>query len=100
MARKAKGSSNWFVGAISDEQARVTGGSLSFLEKGKKYVATVYRDADNAHWEKNPQAYTIEKFIVDSNTNLKLKLAEGGGTAISIIPASASDLKTIKAYKK
>jgi glucan 1,4-alpha-glucosidase len=98
IARKAKGSPNWFVGAITDEQARVTGGSLSFLEKGKKYVATVYRDADNAHWEKNPQAYTIEKFIVDSNTNLKLKLVEGGGTAISIMPASANEVKTIKKY--
>ena len=99
IARKAKGSPNWFVGAITDEQARVTGGSLSFLEKGKKYVATFYRDADDAHWEKNPQAYTIEKFIVDSSTNLQLKMAEGGGTAISIVPATATELKTLKNYQ-
>ena len=99
IARKAKGSPNWFIGAITDEQARVTGGSLSFLDKGKKYVATFYRDADNAHWEKNPQAYVIDKFIVDSNTNLQLKLVEGGGTAVSIVPAKTNDIKNLKQYK-
>jgi hypothetical protein len=99
IARKAKGSTNWFVGAITDENARTTTGSLSFLDKGKKYIATIYRDANNAHWEQNSQAYTIEKFIVDNTTTLNLKLAAGGGSAISIMPANATDIKNVKKYK-
>lgn len=99
IARKAKGSPNWFIGAITDEQARATTGSLSFLDKGKKYVATIYRDAANAHWEKNPQAYTIEKFIVDNTTTLNLPLAPGGGAAVSLMPANANDTKAIKPYR-
>ncbi|HEY1114987.1 MAG TPA: glycoside hydrolase family 97 protein [Chitinophagaceae bacterium] len=99
IARKEKGAPNWFVGAITDEQARVTTGSLSFLDKGTKYVATIYRDAAAAHWEKNPHAYTIEKFIVDNTTTLNLPLAAGGGAAVSIMPASAPDTKAIKPYK-
>lgn len=99
MARKQKGAPAWFIGAITDEQARATTGSLSFLDKGTKYVATIYRDAVNAHWEKNPHAYTIEKFIVDHTTTLNLPLAAGGGAAVSIMPASANDTKTIKPYR-
>lgn len=85
MARKAKGRSSWYLGAITDEQARTMHISFSFLEPNKKYIATVYRDADEAHWKNNPMAYTIEKITVDQNTTLNLKLAPGGGTAISII---------------
>ncbi|MFN8288930.1 MAG: glycoside hydrolase family 97 protein [Chitinophagaceae bacterium] len=99
MARKAKGSSNWFAGAITDESARDLSASLSFLDPGKKYVATIYRDAADADWSANPEAYTIEKFIVDNSTILQLKLAPGGGTAISIMPASARDAAQIKMYK-
>ncbi len=100
IARKAKGSPNWFVGAITDEEARTTTASLSFLDKDKNYVAIIYHDGTNAHWEKNPHAYTIEKFIVNSNTVLNFKLASGGGTAISILPANTSEIKTLKKYKK
>jgi hypothetical protein len=99
IARKAKASPNWFIGAITDENSRSTIGSLSFLDKGKKYIATIYRDANNAHWEQNPQSYTIEKFIVDSNTKLNLKLAPGGGAAVSIMPASSTNVKGVKKYK-
>lgn len=99
IARKEKGKPNWFIGAISDEQARATKGSLSFLERGQRYVATIYRDAPNSHWETNPKAYVIEKFIVDSNTNLNLKMSPGGGAAISIMPATATDIKKLKKYK-
>jgi hypothetical protein len=97
-ARKAKGKESWFLGAMSDEQARSFNTSLSFLSTGKQYLATIYRDADDAHWEKNPEAYVIEKYIVDSNTMLSLKLAPGGGTAISFVPASADQLKKNKRY--
>jgi glucan 1,4-alpha-glucosidase len=99
MARKAKASPNWFLGAITDENARNLVSSLDFLEAGKKYVATVYRDADDASWNNNPEVYVIEKFLVDSKTILKLKLAPGGGTAVSLIPASTAELKSVKKYK-
>ena len=99
ISRKAKGSNNWFVGAITDENARNFSTSLSFLDTDKKYVATIYRDADNAHWKDNPEAYVIEKFLVDAKTILKLKLAPGGGTAVSLIPARAEEIKLIKKYK-
>lgn len=99
VARKAKGTNNWFVGAITDENSRNMDINLSFLDAGSKYVATLYRDADDAHWDKNPEAYVIEKFIVDSKTMMKVKLAEGGGCAISIMPATTDDVKAIKKYK-
>ena len=98
IARKAKASPNWFLGAITDENARNFSAPLDFLDNGKKYVATIYRDAAGAHWQKNPKAYVIEKFIVDNTGILKLNLAAGGGTAISIVPASAADIQQIKAY--
>ena len=99
IARKGKGTDSWFLGAITDENARQLNADLSFLDKGKKYMATIYADAANADWETNPEAYTIEKFIVDNTTILKLKLAKGGGTAISLMPAAADNIKSIQAYK-
>jgi hypothetical protein len=99
MARKAKGSENWFLGAISDEEARSFNTSFSFLDPAKKYVARIYRDGDKAHWKDNPEDYLIETFLVDAKTILRLKLAAGGGTAISLMPATADQLKTVKKYK-
>ncbi|MBL7737820.1 MAG: glycoside hydrolase family 97 protein [Chitinophagaceae bacterium] len=99
MARKAKGKESWFIGAITDEMARNFVTSLDFLDAGKKYVATIYRDADNASWNDNPEAYVIEKFIVDNKAKLKLKLAPGGGTAVSLMPATAEEAKQLKKYK-
>ena len=85
IARKGKGTDNWFLGAITDENARQFAEDLSFLDKGKKYVATIYADAPDADWKKNPEAYTIKKMAVNSTTNLTLKLAPGGGVAVSIM---------------
>lgn len=99
ITRKGKGTANWFLGAITDENARQFTESLGFLDADKKYVATIYRDADNAHWKDNPEAYVIEKFLVDAKTMLKLKLAPGGGTAVSLMPATDADLKQYKKYK-
>jgi len=98
-ARKAKGKADWFLGAITDENARNFTVPLSFLDADKKYVATIYHDADNADWSTNPEAYVIEKFVVDSKTALKLKLAPGGGTAVSLLAATMDDIKNIKKYK-
>jgi hypothetical protein len=86
IARKGKGQDGWYIGAITDEHARVAELSLSFLDKGRRYKAVVYRDADNADWKDNPEAYTIETRTVGSGDLLKLKLAPGGGAAVSIVP--------------
>ena len=85
IARKEKGADKWFMGAITDENARTTTVQLSFLQKGKKYKAVIYEDATGANWKANPEGYSIRTVTVDSNTRLKLVLAPGGGTAISII---------------
>jgi hypothetical protein len=84
-ARKTKNKDNWFLGAITDENARNFTETLNFLSPNKKYLATIYRDADNADWKNNPEAYVIEKKMVDSKTKLEIKMAPGGGCAISFI---------------
>lgn len=88
VARKAKGSENWFLGAITDENARTTELKLDFLSPKKKYKATIYQDGKTAHWEKNPINYEIKTMTVTSKTKLKLVLAAGGGTAISFVPVN------------
>src|SRR3989338_5552738 len=101
VARKAKNRKDeWFLGAITDENPRKSAVALNFLDPKQKYVATIYADAADAHYEKNPMAYTIEKFIVSSKTVLKLQLAPGGGAAVSITPATKEDKKKLKQYKR
>lgn len=85
IARKEKGKENWFVGAITDEQSRTVALSFDFLTAGATYEATIYRDADNADWKTNPEAYTIEKIVVTNKTKLNIKLAKGGGFAVSVM---------------
>ena len=85
-ARKAKGKDEWFVGGITDENARNYTVDFSFLPKGKKYEATVYADGDDADFEKNPQSYKIYKKTVTSKSKLPMKLARSGGYAISVKP--------------
>ncbi|MBQ3875861.1 MAG: glycoside hydrolase family 97 protein [Bacteroidaceae bacterium] len=84
IARKAKGSEDWFVGNTSDENGHQSVLKLDFLTPGKKYTATIYADAKDADYQNNPQAYTIKKQVVTSKSVLKLKAARGGGFAISI----------------
>ncbi|MGE0077313.1 MAG: glycoside hydrolase family 97 protein [Bacteroidales bacterium] len=86
IARQERGTNRWFVGAVTDENARELNVKLDFLDAGKKYTATLYLDATDADWNKNPTAYEIKKMEVDSNTELNLKLAPGGGAAISLFP--------------
>lgn len=86
VARKAKGSNNWFVGSITNENGRVTNVNLDFLDANKKYTAIIYADAPTADYQRNPAAYVISKKVVDSKTVLNLKLAPGGGCAVSIMP--------------
>ncbi len=84
MARKAKGKSDWFVGGITDENARTLTLDLAFLDPNQTYEATLYCDAPNADWDTNPEAYVIEKKTVTSVSKLSLVLARGGGVAIRI----------------
>jgi hypothetical protein len=84
MARKAKGKEEWYIGAITDENARTATINFDFLPKGKTFTATVYADGANASFDKNPQSYAIRTIKVTNKTKLTQKLAPGGGAAISI----------------
>lgn len=95
-ARKAKGTGNWFVGCTASEHGHTSKVSLNFLDPGKKYIATVYADAKDAHYKTNPQAYVIRKGIVTAKTALKLTAASGGGYAISIVETTKDALKGLK----
>ena len=86
VARKTKGKETWFLGAITDENARKSEIKLDFLTKGKKYKAIIYEDAKDADWKNNPKAYKISTIEVTSNSKIKLNIAPGGGTAISFEP--------------
>lgn len=88
IARKAKGKESWFIGAITDENARKSTIAMDFLTPGKKYKATIYEDGKDADWQKNPKSYKIRTVDVTSKSKLNLVLAAGGGTAISIFPAN------------
>ena len=85
VARKAKGTDNWFVGGKCDENGHTAIVKLDFLDKGRKYDCTIYADAKDAHYETNPQAYTITKKEVKAGQTLKIQEAPGGGFAISLI---------------
>uniref|UniRef100_UPI0031B8B434 Candidate alpha-glucosidase Glycoside hydrolase family 97 n=1 Tax=Flavobacterium johnsoniae (strain ATCC 17061 / DSM 2064 / JCM 8514 / BCRC 14874 / CCUG 350202 / NBRC 14942 / NCIMB 11054 / UW101) TaxID=376686 RepID=UPI0031B8B434 len=88
VARKAKGTDNWFLGNVNGETARVSNIDLGFLEKGKKYTAVIYADAKDANYKTNTQAYTIRKVVVTSNSKLSQFSASGGGYAISFYPVA------------
>ena len=96
-ARKAKGSSSWFVGSVTGLKPHNSTLRLDFLDKGKTYVATVYTDAPDADYKTNPQAYTITKGLVTAKSVLKLHSVAGGGYAISIV--EAKDTKGLKSLK-
>ena len=87
-ARKAKGTNNWFVGCTASEHGHTSTVKFDFLDPGKKYIATVYADAKDAHYKTNPQAYTIKQSTVTAKSSMKLTAAPGGGYAISIIEVS------------
>ena len=98
-ARKAKGTNNWFVGGITDENARTANFTLDFLEPGKQYVATLYADGKDADYKENPTSYQIKKGIVTSKTKMSVKLARSGGFALSLIEATPADKKAVKKWR-
>ena len=85
VARKAKGTNNWFIGGKTNENARTAVVKLDFLDKGRKYECTIYADAKDADYEKNPKAYTITKKTVKAGDILKIDEARGGGFAVSLM---------------
>lgn len=88
VARKAKGTDRWFIGGKCNEDSHQSDLRLDFLDKGKKYVCTVYADAKDADYEKNPKAYTITRRTVKQGDRLRLKMAPGGGFAVSLFPVA------------
>ena len=88
VARKAKGTDRWFIGGKCNEDGHQSDLRLDFLDKGKKYVCTVYADAKDADYEKTPKAYTITRRTVKQGDRLRLKMAPGGGFAVSLFPVA------------
>ncbi|CAH8283658.1 glycosyl hydrolase family 97 [Mariniflexile fucanivorans] len=85
VARKAKGTNNWFIGNVNGNETRTSNLTFNFLEKGKKYMATIYADAKDADYKTNPQAYTIKSKKITSKSKLSQTSVPAGGFAISII---------------
>lgn len=98
VARKAKGTGNWFVGNVAGENGHTSNLSFDFLEPGKLYEATIYTDAKDANYKTNPQAYTIQKGIISSRSKLQLKSAPAGGYAVSLFEVKTG--KPVKGLKK
>jgi len=85
VARKQRNGNNWFVGAITNENPRMASVSLDFLDADKEYQARIYRDAADANYLTNPEAYVIETRKVKAGDKISAQLASGGGLAISLI---------------
>lgn len=98
IARKAKGTGDWYVGCTAGENGHTSKLVFDFLTPGKQYIATVYADAKDADWKENPQAYTIKKGILTNKSKLNLRAANGGGYAISI--KEVKDKAEVKGLKK
>ena len=99
VARKAKGTDNWFVGGITDENARTAGFTLDFLTPGKQYIAILYADGKDADYKENPTSYQIKKGIVTNKTKISVWEARSGGFALSLIEATPAEKKSVKKWK-
>jgi hypothetical protein len=84
IARQERNTLNWFLGAITDENSRPINIKFDFLDESKEYEATIYKDAENAHWKNNPTGLVIEKMIIKKGDEKSFVLADGGGLAISL----------------
>ena len=98
IARKEKGTSRWFVGGVTDENARTAEFRLDFLDPSKKYVATLYADGKDADYQNNPTDYRIKKGIVTAKTKLSIRLARSGGFALSLVEATPENSKGVKKF--
>ena len=97
-ARKEKGKDNWFVGGVTNQDERTLTINFDFLDGNRKYVATIYTDAKDTHYATNPESYVVSKGTVMSSDMAKIRMAAGGGFAISLMPATDADkgLKRLK----
>lgn len=98
MARKEKGTNNWFIGSATGNANHQSVISLDFLEKGKNYIATIYADTKDTDYKLNPQSYQIVKGLVNSKNKLKINTVEAGGYAVSLFEVTNSD--EMKGLKK
>lgn len=98
IARKEKGTSRWFVGGVTDENARTAEFRLDFLDPSKKYVATLYADGKDADYQNNPTDYRIKKGIVTAKSKLSVRLARSGGFALSLVEATPENSKGVKKF--
>ncbi len=96
IARKAKGTNNWFVGNVCGENGFNSSIPFDFLDPNKVYIGTIYSDQKNAHYKTNPQSYSIRKVMITSKSKLKQNSAPGGGYAISIFEADKTAVKGLK----
>lgn len=85
IAREERGTGNWFVGGITDENARIVDLNFDFLEEGQVYNARLYKDGTEAHWDTNPTDIEIEQLTIDKNSKITIQLAAGGGFAMSLM---------------
>ena len=99
IARRAKGTTDWYVGCTAGYNGHESKLTLDFLEPGKQYVATLYADGKDADYEKNPTSYQIKKGLVTYKTKISTDLARSGGFAISLIEATPADKKELKKWK-
>ena len=99
IARKAKGTGNWFVGGITDENARKVELKLDFLDADKKYIATLYADGKDADYKENPTVYQIKKGIVTNKTKIAVQEARSGGFALSLMEATPEEVKGLKKWR-
>lgn len=98
VARKEKGTNNWFIGSATGDANHQSVISLDFLEKGKNYIATIYADTKDTDYKLNPQSYQIVKGLVNSKNKLKINTVEAGGYAVSLFEVTNSD--EMKGLKK
>lgn len=98
VARKEKGTNNWFIGSATGNANHQSVISLDFLEKGKNYIATIYADTKDTDYKSNPQSYQIVKGLVNSKNKLKINTVEAGGYAVSLFEVTNSD--EMKGLKK
>ncbi|MGH1365114.1 MAG: glycoside hydrolase family 97 protein [Calditrichia bacterium] len=96
LIRKDRASEEWYLGSITDQEGRVLRAPLTFLDESRQYVAQVYRDGDDADWQTNPYQLVIEEKLVNSQDELTLYLAPGGGQAIRFKPATDADIKRLQ----
>tara|TARA_R110001583_G_scaffold195292_2_gene371536 strand:- start:1637 stop:3787 length:2151 start_codon:yes stop_codon:yes gene_type:complete len=96
IARKVKGTNNWFIGNVNGKTNRVSNIKFDFLDNDKVYIATVYADAKDADYKVNPQAYIIKKFKITSKSKLSQQSVAGGGYAISIFESNKTETKSLK----